>query len=131
MENVRHKTEESPYKDSIHLIGQISNPYPWMKNADLFVLSSKLEGLGMVLLEALACGTKVISTKSQSGVMDIMQGDLAQYLCDQNPESMAERINMTLHEERILDFESCIKAFLPQTIIHDFKCLLSDSQPIT
>jgi len=131
LENVRHKTEESPYKDSIHLIGQISNPYPWMKNADLFVLSSKLEGLGMVLLEALACGTKVISTKSQSGVMDIMQGDLAQYLCDQNPESMAERINMTLHEERILDFESCIKAFLPQTIIHDFKCLLSDSQPIT
>lgn len=131
LDTVQLRAEESPYKDSIHLIGQVSNPYPWMKNADLFVLSSKLEGLGMVLLEALACGTKVISTKSQSGVMDIMKGDLVRYLCDQNPESMAERIDMTLHEERIVDFESWIKAFLPQTIIHDFKCLLSDSQPIT
>lgn len=131
LENVRKRVEESPYKDSIFLMGQISNPYPWMKHADLFVLSSKLEGLGMVLLEALACGTKVISTKSQSGILDIMQGDLARYLCEQNPQSMAELINTALHEESILDFESCISPFLPQTIVQDFEYLLSDSQPIT
>jgi glycosyltransferase involved in cell wall biosynthesis len=131
LENVRRRAEESPYKESIFLMGQISNPYPWMKHADLFVLSSKLEGLGMVLLEALACGTKVVSTKSQSGIMDIMQGDLARYLCEQNPPSMAELIDMTLHEENMLDFESCIAPFLPQTIVHDFECLLSDSQPVT
>lgn len=131
LDNVRHRAEESPYKESILFMGQISNPYPWMKHADLFVLSSKLEGLGMVLLEALACGTKVISTKSQSGILDIMQGDLNRYLCEQNPESMAELIDMVLHEKSTLDFESCIKAFLPQTIVQNFECLLSESKSST
>lgn len=131
LDNVRLKAEESPYKESIFLIGQISNPYPWMRHADLFVLSSKLEGLGMVLLEALACGTKVISTKSQSGIMDIMQGDLIRYLCEQNPQSMAERIDTALHEKIALDFESLVSPFSPQTIVHDFEQLVNVSHPIT
>lgn len=131
LENVRHRAEESPYKDSIFLMGQISNPYPWMKHADLFVLSSKLEGLGMVLLEALACGTKVVSTKSQSGILDIMQGDLTRYLCEQNPESMAELIDTALHEEITLDFESLVAPFSPQTIVQDFERLLNVSHSIT
>lgn len=131
LDNVRRRAEESPYKESIFLMGQISNPYPWMKHADLFVLSSKLEGLGMVLLEALACGTKVVSTKSQSGILDIMQGDLVRYLCEQNPESMAERIDTALHDDITLDFESLVAPFSPQTIVHDFECLVNVSHSIT
>ena len=38
------------------------NPYPFMKNANLFVLSSIFEGLPLVLVEALGCGTPVVST---------------------------------------------------------------------
>lgn len=128
---LRCKAENSPYKDSIFFIGQISNPYPWMKHADLFILSSKLEGLGMVLLEALACGTKVISTKSQSGILDIMRGDLTRYLCEQNPESMANLIKIVLHEENILDFESCLTPFSPKTIVQDFEKLVKFSHSMT
>lgn len=130
LENVRSKAENSPYANDIHFIGQVSNPYPWMKKADLFVLSSKLEGLGMVLLEALACGTKVVATKSESGVMDIMKGDLEHYLCEQNAESMAETIHQALFDSKELDFNLCIAPFSPETIMNHFESLLSSSQSV-
>lgn len=130
LENVRFKAENSPYKEDIHFIGQVSNPYPWMKKADLFVLSSKLEGLGMVLLEALACGTKVVATKSESGVIDIMKGDLEHYLCEQNAESMAETIYQALYDGKELDFDLCVAPFSPKTIMNHFESLLSASQSV-
>lgn len=131
MENVRSKADQSPYKDSILFIGQVSNPYPWMKRADLFVLSSKLEGLGMVLLEALACGTKVVSTRSESGVMDIMKGELSRYLCEQNPESMANVIEKALCDGVELDFDTAIAPFSPDAITAQLENLFSSSQSAT
>ena len=131
LENVRAKAQKSPYKDSIIFTGQVSNPYPWMRKADLFVLSSKFEGLGMVLLEALACGTKVVSTKSKSGVTDIMKEDLSRYLCDQTPQSMAKTIETALNDGIKLDYDSCIAPFSPRSILDDFERLLNDSHPVT
>lgn len=43
------------------------NPYAWFSKAELFVLSSKKEGLPMVILESLASGTPVVSFDCQSG----------------------------------------------------------------
>ena len=110
LSHVQANADKSPYRDSILFLGQQSNPYPYMKYADVFVMSSKVEGLGMVLLEALACGTKVISTKSQSGVLDIMKGDLAANLCEQDPQSLAEKIDDVLKETTEPNYELYTKA---------------------
>lgn len=51
-------------QDGVYLVGYQSNPYPWMKYADCFVLSSKSEACPNVLLEASALGTPIITTRS-------------------------------------------------------------------
>lgn len=57
-----------------------ANPYPWMAGAEMLVLCSDHEGLPNVLIEALACGTRVVSTDCPSGPREILGGELAQWL---------------------------------------------------
>jgi glycosyltransferase involved in cell wall biosynthesis len=57
-----------------------ANPYPWMAGAELLVLCSDHEGLPNVLIEALACGTRVVSTDCPSGPREILTGELARGL---------------------------------------------------
>ncbi len=60
--------------EDILLYGFVSNPYKYMRNANLYVLSSNFEGLPTVLIEALACDTPVISTDCPSGPQEILAG---------------------------------------------------------
>jgi len=54
--------------------GFVANPFAYMRQAALFVLSSAWEGLGNVVVEALACGTPVVSTDCPSGPSEILDG---------------------------------------------------------
>jgi glycosyltransferase involved in cell wall biosynthesis len=58
--------------DRVCIAGFKPNPYPWIAGADLLVLSSDHEGLPGVLIEALACGTPVVSTDCPSGPREIL-----------------------------------------------------------
>lgn len=57
-----------------------TNPYPWLAGAELLVLCSDHEGLPNVLIEALVCGTRVVSTDCPSGPREILRGELARHL---------------------------------------------------
>lgn len=73
------------------------NPYPWIKNASLVVISSDYEGLSNVLIEALILGTPVVSTLHISGPKDVMTGELTEYLSEiGNPQALGENIKKAI-----------------------------------
>lgn len=72
--------KELGIEEKVVFAGFDQNPYPWIKNAQLFVMSSDSEGLPTVLIESLIVGTKVVSTNCPTGPSEILTGQLASYL---------------------------------------------------
>jgi glycosyltransferase involved in cell wall biosynthesis len=67
------------------------NPYPWFARAAALVLCSDYEGMPNVLIEALACGTPVVSTDCPSGPREILTGPWQRYLVPCNDAAALAR----------------------------------------
>ncbi|WP_369712948.1 glycosyltransferase [Leptotrichia sp. HSP-342] len=72
VELIKQKIKEYKLENDVILLGQIENPYPFFKNAKLFVHTAKYEGLPTVLLESLAFGTPVVAYDCPTGPKDIL-----------------------------------------------------------
>jgi len=100
--------------------GQRANPYPWMHHARLFVLSSRFEGMGIVLFEALACGTPVLSVDCPGGIRMILKGELAGCVVPHDEESLAEGIRTAVQGDKSIVKESYLDDFRPETVAESF-----------
>jgi glycosyltransferase involved in cell wall biosynthesis len=74
LEQLAHELGIAP---SVHFLGFCANPSPYIRQAELLVLSSRYEGFGMVLGEAMALGTPVLSTDCPTGPRDLLEGGKA------------------------------------------------------
>jgi len=80
------------------LPGFIAEPYPYLAHADLFAFTSRWEGLGFVLIEALALGTPVVSTDCPSGPSEILQaGRYGRLIPVGDEAALADAMAATLH----------------------------------
>jgi len=75
-ESLLNLIETLGVSETVDIVPFCSNPYPFYVNADLFVLTSNWEGFGNVLVEAMACGTLVISTDCPGGPRYILKNGL-------------------------------------------------------
>ena len=79
------------------LPGFVANPFAYMAHADTFVLASKFEGLPGALIQAMACGCKVVSTDCPSGPREILEGgQLAPLVPVGDAPALAGAISATL-----------------------------------
>ncbi|NGM87655.1 glycosyltransferase [Parapusillimonas sp. SGNA-6] len=89
----------SAHRDDILLAGFQANPYNWMRAASVFALSSRWEGFGNVLVEAMACGTPVVSTRCPSGPEEILsQGAWGRLTPVGDAGALAAAIDATLSD---------------------------------
>lgn len=85
----------------VALPGFAENPYAYMAQASVFVLSSIFEGFGNVVAEALAAGTPVVSTDCESGPAEILEnGRYGRLTPTRDPEAIARAVLQTLDEPR-------------------------------
>ncbi len=76
--------------DAVDFAGFQANVLPYIRQADAFVLSSRCEGFGNVLVEAMGCGTPVISTRCEHGPAEILNnGQYGLLVEPRNPEQLA------------------------------------------
>ncbi|HET8685246.1 MAG TPA: glycosyltransferase, partial [Methanosarcina sp.] len=72
--SLKEKVHGLALDNRIHFLGFKPNPYPYLKNADAFILSSRVEGFPNVILEALACEIPVIAVPAPGGTVEILEG---------------------------------------------------------
>jgi glycosyltransferase involved in cell wall biosynthesis len=76
----------------VRLCGFQQNPWRYLSKADVFVLTSRYEGFGNVLIEAMACGTPVIATSSP-GTQEIVRDGVNGFLVEaHSPAAVASAI---------------------------------------
>jgi len=114
-ERIEELVSELSLQEKVALPGWSDNPYSAMSRAALFVLSSYYEGLGNVLIEALACGCPCVSTDCPSGPAEILQsGEIGMLVPVGDHVALADAMLHTLDnppdKQKLLDRASFFSA---------------------
>ena len=88
--------------DNVTFTGMQANPYSYMRNADLFVLTSYREGFALVIPEAMACGLPVLSTACTGPTEILNNGDFG-ILVENSSEGVYTGIKNILDNKAILE----------------------------
>lgn len=72
--------------DTVFLPGHVTNVQDWLAHATVFAMCSRYEGFGLVLLEALSCGTPAVAMDCPSGPREILQDGWAGLLTPDGDE---------------------------------------------
>ena len=109
----------------VALPGFVANPYAYLYQSGVFVLSSLWEGLPTVLIEALACGTRVVATDCPSGPAEILEdGKWGRLIPVNDSAALAKAIGESLDESAPPNVTTRAQAFGIATAVDEYLCAL-------
>ena len=118
---------ENDLKDHVILDRSKTNPYPYMKYADLFVHPSYVESQGLTVLEAMALGVPCVVTKSR-GPCEFIEDGVNGLLTEQSSESLAEEVLAILNDKKlyqhIKENTKCPEQFGPERVIKQIETMI-------
>lgn len=95
--NLEQQIKKTGLKEKILLLGQKEDVSKYLNAGDIFVLSSKWEGFGIAIVEAMACGILVIATKV-GGVPELVEDGKTGFLVEPgNARALAQKIQYVLN----------------------------------
>ncbi|MEX0269959.1 glycosyltransferase [Leptolyngbyaceae cyanobacterium UHCC 1019] len=108
-------------ENDVALPGFVQNPYAYMAKAAVFVMSSAWEGLGNVLVEAMAVGTPVVSTNCKSGPAEILaNGKYGALTPVGDSQAMATAILAVLAGDHKQVDPTWLDQFTPETCVQKY-----------
>ena len=90
-------------QDEVNLLGFKSNPYPILKNCDVFIMSSISEALPTVLCEAMILGKPVAATNC-SGCRELVDYGKYGIMMDTSPEALADGMTKFLADKEAISY---------------------------
>ncbi len=100
---LRHRLAEAVaaagLSDSVHIAGQVREVAPYLSRCAVLAVSSRYEGFPMSIVEALSCGTPIVSTDCLSGPRELLlDGSLGRLVPVADAEALADAIEATLDD---------------------------------
>lgn len=87
LENLKKLREQLGIQKTTHILGFIENPYPYLKSANFYILSSRYEGFPTVLFEAITLKKNIIAT-DVSGVREMLLDDKLGLIVENSEEGI-------------------------------------------
>ena len=104
---------------AVKLLGYVENPLRYFSRSDIFVLSSYVEGMPNVLVEAMMCGCTPVSTNCPTGPRELLQDGKYGYLVPvSDPVAMAAGISQAIDNPVAVSFlHDAVKPFSEKEVI--------------
>lgn len=97
-QKVQQLTAVSGAADRVHFTGEMADVVPWLQAADLFVFTSRREGLPNVVLEAMATAVPVVLTPYLGLSDELGQAGVHYELADWQPEAVADAVSRLIED---------------------------------
>lgn len=122
-EKLKGLIEKENLSDTFILLGKKENPYPYMKQSDIFCLLSKFEGYGMVLEEAKILNKPIIITNTAA--REALQNYKNAKIIDNNEKAIYNNLRDIIKKD-IRNFENSENKYNNEDIIQKLKKLLEE-----
>ena len=99
-EQIRHYAQELGLSSQVRFLGSQSNVYPYLQEADIFLLPSDYEGMPMTIIEAMGTGLPIVATRV-GGVPDMIREGQSGILTELTPQSVCDAC-VRLTEDSVL-----------------------------